>query len=85
MHHPITGEVATPLTAPMVAALGELAQCHPAPHFVPNIKTAVALLNRGFIYRAVTGEQLHTKTLYYITAHGATAYRIASRAPGVKE
>lgn len=76
MKAPYTGEPCTAITPAQGAALLMLANCRPAPHFVPNIRTAVALLNRGWITRAVAGEPLHTRSLYHITPRGATALRI---------
>lgn len=60
----------------MVQALTELETCIPAPHFVPNRATAVALLNRGFIQVCLPVPELDAKTLYLLTVKGSTALRV---------
>lgn len=82
MKHPYTGEQCTGLSSAMVLALTELSQCHPAPHFIPNVRTAVALLNRGWIERAQVAAPLDTRSLYFITRAGVTALKIGARDGG---
>jgi hypothetical protein len=77
------GEAAYDVTAPMLEALHTLIDAEPHSQSVTNIKTAVALLNRGWITRASHGYPLASDDTYYITRAGRTAYGIARRAAGV--
>jgi hypothetical protein len=78
MHHPTTGEVCYAITAPMVAALREIAGCESGSNFL-KLSTAQPLLRRGWIEAAVAGTAPGPKTLWRLTERGATALRIASR------
>lgn len=78
MHAP-NGEAAYTLTAPMLEALHALLDAEPHAINIHNVKTAVALLNRGFIQRADAGYKLDTLTTYHITKCGRTAYNITKR------
>lgn len=82
MHAP-NGEAAYDVTAPMLEALHALIDAEPHSQTIANIKTAVALLNRGWITRASHGYPLASDDTYYITKSGRTAYGIARRAAGV--
>ncbi len=84
MKHPVTGERAIAITASQLEAMQECIACHPAPHFVPNMQTSVALLNRGWIRKADPGAQITTRSMYYITDAGRTACRIAVRSAPCK-
>lgn len=77
------GEAAYDVTAAMLEALHLLMDAEPHSQTVGNIKTAVALLNRGWITRASSGYPLASDDTYYITRAGRTAYSIARKAAGV--
>jgi hypothetical protein len=71
------------LTGAMLEALGKLYHHYPSPATVSNAKTAIALLNRGFMEAHTRGAPIHTLTLYHITQRGATAYRITAKQAGI--
>jgi hypothetical protein len=78
------GEAAYDVTAPMLEALHSLIDAEPHAQTIGNVRTAVALLNRGWITRASQGYPLASDDTYYITKAGRTAYSIARRAAGVR-
>ena len=77
------GKNAYGLTAPMLEALHQLLDAEPQAVMVPNVKTAVALLNRGFVMRSEIQAPLCTSSTYYITKAGRKAYGIARAMAGV--
>lgn len=82
MHAP-NGEAAYDVTAPMLEALHSLIDAEPHSQTIGNVKTAVALLNRGWITRASAGYPLASDDTYFITRAGRKAYGIARRMAGV--
>lgn len=77
------GETAYDVTAPMLEALHTLIDCEPNAARLDNIKTSVALLNRGWIMRSDAIGKLASDSTFYITKAGRKAYGIAKRMAGV--
>jgi len=78
-----TGEEEKPLTPRMLQALNRMYNHRVHGCTIGNVAIAVSMLNRGFIQTVGKGELPHTLTMYRITDHGITAYRIAAKASGV--
>ena len=71
------------VTAPMLEVLHQLLNAEPHAVNIANMKTAVALVNRGWVMRSEIAARLDTRSTYFITRDGRKAYNIAKRMAGV--